>query len=105
MTGSANTTTRHPPLVGTFLVLMVLLAATVILATVELGALAIPVMLAIAVAKAALIALYFMHARYDGWMTWVVVGAALFWLTVLISITLIDYWSRAWMPIPEGWMP
>ena len=49
--------------VGIFLSLMVLTAATVAAAYVNLGALNIVVALAIATVKATLVVLYFMHAR------------------------------------------
>jgi cytochrome c oxidase subunit 4 len=102
---TTNTSAPHPPLVGIFLALIALLAATVAFATRDLGPFAVPVMLTIALAKAALIVLYFMHARYAGWLTWVVVATALVWMAILVVTTLLDYWSRGWMPIPDGWMP
>lgn len=107
MTQSTNTRTHdpHPPLVGIFMVLIALLGVTVIFSTLDLGVLSVPVMLTIALAKAVLIVLYFMHVRYAGWLTWVVVATALVWIAILVTITLMDYWSRDWMPVPEGWIP
>ena len=50
--------------------------------------------LAIATTKATFVVLYFMHMRYSSRLVWVIVAAALFWLAILFSLTLSDYWSR-----------
>ena len=61
--------------------------------------------LAFSTAKAALIALYFMHARESKWLTWVVFVSAVFWLSILFVLTLSDYLARglgyeAWVASP-----
>ena len=53
--------------------------------------------LAIACVKAALVALFFMHLINSGRATWLVVLAALYWLAILLGLTLADYLSRAWL--------
>ncbi len=55
------------------------------------------VALAIAVFKATLVVLYFMHARYSPKRTQLVIIAGLFWLALLLLLTLADYLSRATM--------
>ena len=55
------------------------------------------VALAIAVFKATLVVLYFMHARYSPKRTQLVIIAGLFWLALLLLLTLSDYMSRATM--------
>ena len=50
--------------------------------------------LAIAVTKATLVILYFMHVRYSPRLTWVVVTAGFFWLGIMILLTLGDYMTR-----------
>jgi cytochrome c oxidase subunit 4 len=50
--------------------------------------------LVIAVAKSALVILYFMHLRYSGRLTWVFAGAGLFWLLILLGGTIDDYLTR-----------
>jgi len=55
------------------------------------------VALAIAVFKATLVVLYFMHARYSPKRTQLVIIAGLFWLALLLLLTLSDYLSRATM--------
>ena len=52
------------------------------------------VALTIAVTKATLVILYFMHVRYSPRLTWVVVTAGFFWLAIMIVLTLADYMTR-----------
>jgi len=53
----------------------------------------------IAVIKATLVVLYFMHVRYSSRLIWVVFTSALFWLAILFALTFSDYWTRDWLPI------
>ena len=76
--------------------LMVLTAATVLVATFDLGRLNVIVALSIAVLKATLVVLYFMHVRYSSKLTWVFVGAGFFWLAILVAFTLSDFATRGW---------
>jgi cytochrome c oxidase subunit 4 len=80
--------------VGIFLSLMVLTAATVAAAYVNLGPFNIVIALAIASVKATLVVLYFMHARYSPKRTHLVIIAAVFWLAVMLALTLSDYVTR-----------
>ncbi|WP_058188128.1 cytochrome C oxidase subunit IV family protein [Terracidiphilus gabretensis] len=52
--------------------------------------------IAIAVTKATLVVLFFMHVKYSPKLTKLTVGAGLFTFLVLIFMTLSDYISRAW---------
>src|SRR5438128_12421749 len=54
--------------------------------------------LTIAVIKATLVVLYFMHVRYSSRLIWVIVASALFWLAILFALTFSDYWTRGWFP-------
>ena len=85
---------------GIFGALMVLTAITVAVAWVNLGSLNILVALGVAVFKATLVVLYFMHLKYSSKLTWVVLGSGLFWLFILLSILMADYATRAWMATP-----
>jgi cytochrome c oxidase subunit IV len=85
---------------GIFGALMVLTIITVAVAWVNLGSLNILVALGVAVIKASLVVLYFMHVKYSSKLTWMVVGAGVFWLFILLSITMADYLTRGWMPSP-----
>ena len=73
---------------------MVLTAATVAAAYVNLGPFNIVIALAIASLKATLVVLYFMHARYSPKRTHMVIIAAVFWLAIMLALTLSDYVTR-----------
>jgi cytochrome c oxidase subunit IV len=80
--------------------LMVLMIATAALSRVDLGAWSTPVALAIAVIKALLVILFFMHVRYEGaTITWVMVVAGFFWLGILLTLTMTDYLSRGYIGV------
>jgi cytochrome c oxidase subunit 4 len=57
----------------------------------------------IAVTKAVLIILYFMHVLYSSRLSWVWVGAGFFWLVIMFALTFSDYLTRGWLPVPTGW--
>jgi cytochrome c oxidase subunit 4 len=63
------------------------------------GNLNVIIALTIAVTKATLVVLYFMHVRYSSRLIWVVFTSALFWLAILFVFTLSDYWTRDWLSI------
>jgi cytochrome c oxidase subunit IV len=86
---------------GIFGALMVLTALTVGAAFVDLGFLNIIVALTIAVVKASLVVLFFMHVKYGNRMNWVVIGSGVFWLLILLGMLMLDYSSRGWMPVPQ----
>lgn len=77
-------------------------ALTVWVANYDLGRWNAIVALSIAVFKATLVVLYFMHVRYSSKLTWVFVGAGIIWLLILFAFTLSDYMTRAWVPISTG---
>lgn len=86
---------------GIFLALMVLTMITVWVAFQDLGPLNDIVAMGIAVTKACLVILYFMHVRYSSRMSKITVVAGFIWLAIMIGITLTDYLSRA--RIIETW--
>jgi len=81
---------------------MVLTAITVSIAFINLGSLNFPVALAIAILKATLVILFFMHVKYSSQMTKLICGSAFFFLFVLFGLTLSDYLSRGWFVAPGG---
>lgn len=85
-----------------FATLILLTGITVSVAFIDLGRLNAIVALAIAVGKAVLVVLIFMHVRYSSRLTWIVVAGGVFWLMLLIALTLSDYLTRSWMPV-IGW--
>ena len=82
-----------------FAALMGLTALTVFAAFQHLGVWNTPVALAIAVSKALLVALVFMHLSHSPKLTRLVVTASVLWLAFLIVITASDYLTRPWLPI------
>lgn len=58
------------------------------------------VALLIAISKATLVVLFFMHVKYSPRLTQIVVACSLVWLLILIAITVSDYLSRGWLGNP-----
>jgi cytochrome c oxidase subunit 4 len=88
--------------VWVFLALMALTLITVSVAFLHLGAFNDIVALTIAVTKACLVVLYFMHVRYSSPMTKLVVIAGVVWLIILIGLTLSDYLTRDLIRTPAA---
>ncbi|MBI4264516.1 MAG: cytochrome C oxidase subunit IV family protein [Acidobacteria bacterium] len=82
--------------------LMMLTAITVAAAFTNLGMLNFPVALSIAIIKATLVILFFMHLKYSSRLTKLICGAAFFFLMILFGLTLSDYLSRGWFVSPRG---
>ncbi len=80
-----------------FAALMVLLIVTLLAAQQNLGELNLIVALTIAVIKAVLIVLFFMHFRDSDTLTWLVGGATFVWFGIMIVLTMTDYISRDWI--------
>src|SRR5258707_3913720 len=83
--------------------LMVLTAVTVAVSRVDLGPLNLAVALGIAITKAVLVILYFMHVRYGDHLVKVFVAAGFLFLLIMLSITMSDYMTRGWIVTPSGW--
>ena len=88
------------PTVKTFIAvwaaLLVLTALTVFVATLDLGPFNAIVALTIATVKALLVMLFFMELRYSTALTKVAVISAVFFLFLLVGLTLSDYLTRGW---------
>lgn len=82
-----------------FAALAVLTVVTWSVAKLDLGRMNAVVAMTIAVIKATLVVLYFMHVRYSSRLTWVFVGAGFFWLAIMVALTLSDYMTRGWLTI------
>ena len=89
-----------------FAILLALTAVTTAVAYVDLGIMNVVVMLAIAVVKAVLVILFFMHVRYSSRLTWVVVASGFVWLGLLVGITGMDLLVRSRLPFANSvWPP
>lgn len=80
-----------------YIALLVLLALTVAVSYIDVGAWGIVVAMGIAVAKALLVLLYFMHLRYSSRVTWLFAAAGFVWLSILMVLAMSDYLSRGWI--------
>lgn len=90
--------------VAVFLTLMVLTAVTVAVAFIDLGPFNTIAAMSIALVKATLVVLFFMHIRYaPSPLYWLFFLAGLFWLALMLVLALSDYLSRGWIPSPSGW--
>jgi cytochrome c oxidase subunit 4 len=89
-----------------FALLMVLLVITVVAAfKVHIGHEGnIILALGIAVIKAVLVVLFFMHVQYASRLTKIFVVAGFVWLGIMFSLTFSDYLTRAWLPVSRGWV-
>ena len=85
-----------------FATLLGLTLLTLGVAFLDLGPLNPILALTIAVGKALLVLLFFMHLRYSSSLIWLVCGVGLLWVILLLTITLSDYLTRPWLPI-TGW--
>jgi cytochrome c oxidase subunit IV len=81
-----------------FAALIVLTGLTTTVAFFDLGLFNPVVALSIAILKATLVVLFFMHLKYGSRLTWVIAGASIFWLGILLVLILSDYATRGW-----GW--
>jgi cytochrome c oxidase subunit 4 len=82
-----------------FLALLVLTAITVGVSRLPIGTeWHMVIGLTIAVAKALLVILFFMHVIYSSRLTWVVALGGLLWLAILIFLTMNDYFARGMYP-------
>ena len=83
-----------------YVALMILLGATVGAAYIDLGRFNFTLSILIAIAKATLILMIFMHVRYGEKLVWVFSTGAFLWLAILITLSLNDYFTRGWLHIP-----
>ena len=83
--------------------LLCLTGLTTGVAYIDLGVFNTVVALAIAVAKMMLVVLFFMHVKYITGLPRIVMIAAIFWLAIMMSITLSDELTRNWAPPGRPW--
>lgn len=91
--------------VAVLVALLLLLALTTWLGFVDLGKF-LPGMwwnvgfaIAIALLKALLVLMFFMHVKYQSRLTWLFAAAGFIWLSILIGLSMNDYMTRNW---PRG---
>jgi cytochrome c oxidase subunit 4 len=96
---------EHSPSTSTyfavFAALLVLTFVTVVVARIDLGPANTLVAMAVAVTKALLVILFFMHVKYGTRMTKLTALAGFAWLALMILMIMSDYYGRGNIfPIP-----
>jgi cytochrome c oxidase subunit 4 len=86
-----------------FIALLIATALTTWIAFQDLGKWNVVVALAIAVCKASLVVLFFMHVKYNKGLSRIVLVGAIFWLGIMITFTLSDELTRNWGVPPQAW--
>ena len=79
-------------MVGTFITWKV--------AYIDLGPFNIVVALAIAIMKASLVILFFMHVKYSTKLTKAIVASGFFFMLIMVFFTMSDILSRDWIGVP-----
>ena len=77
-------------------ILLVLTGVTVAASFAEMGVFNPIIALFIAVVKATIVVLFFMHVKYSSKLTKLTVAGGVFTFHVQVVMTLADYFSRAW---------
>ena len=80
----------------TFGMLMFLTILTIFAGFQNFGMWSTPIALGIATVKAALVVVIFMHGYSSSPLTWVIILASMFFLTIMLGLMLSDYVSRGW---------
>ena len=85
-----------------FFALMILTAVTVAAAYLDLGQFNFAVAMVIAGFKASLVVWFFMHVKWQSALTKLTLATGLFFLAILLGMSLIDYTSKDFtgMPVP-----
>jgi cytochrome c oxidase subunit 4 len=86
-----------------FAALIVFTGLTTSVAFINLGQWNTVVALAIAVSKASLVVLFFMHLRWSTGLMRMVLLSAFVWFAILVALTLSDEFTRQWTPVPSSW--
>jgi cytochrome c oxidase subunit 4 len=83
--------------VAVFLALLVGTGLTVAASYVDLGMWNTPVAMLIALTKASLVVFFFMHLKYSPKLFWLCMGAAAFFLVLMLTGIGSDYVARAYL--------
>lgn len=83
-----------------FGLLMVLTVVTWAVTYVDLGEFNLILAMAVAITKAMLVIIYFMHMKWSPKLFKVTIGSSVFFLLIMFTLTLSDYLSRGRMGLP-----
>ena len=88
--------------IAVFLALALLTVVTVWVTGHDFGPFNLVVALGVAITKATLVVLYFMHARYSPKLTGIVIASSLAFFVILVFLILTDYLTRPWPLVATG---
>lgn len=83
-----------------FAALMVLTVVTWAITYIDLGEFNLVLAMAVAITKAMLVIVYFMHLKWSPKLIKVTIGSSIFFLMIMFTMTLSDYLSRPEMGLP-----
>jgi cytochrome c oxidase subunit 4 len=94
-------TVTHPPRIywRNCAALMLLFALTWSIGYIDLGMFNVIIALAIAIIKALLVALFFMHIKGSSRLLHLAATVGVIWLLIMLTLTLTDYFTRGWVPL------
>lgn len=97
---SENHSVGLPTYFGVFAALMVFTALTVWVAFQDFGAYNNVIALGIAVIKATLVVLFFMHVIHSTPLTKIILVTSLFFFLLLVAFVYADVWTRGLLDLP-----
>lgn len=77
-----------------FAALMALLVVTIGVSFIDMGIFNWVAAVTIAVVKASLVIMYFMHVKYGTHLSWMVATMGVLWFLILVVLTLSEYLAR-----------
>jgi cytochrome c oxidase subunit IV len=86
-----------------FVALLILAALTTGVSYIDLGVFNTVIAMLIATSKMLLVALFFMHLRYKPGLSRATTIVGLFWLGLLVGLSLVDTFTRHWTPQGNAW--
>ena len=84
--------------------LMALTAITVVASRIDLGPMNVWVAVLIAMTKASIVVLFFMHVKYSSPLIKLTAACGFIWLLFLFGLTFADYIGRTMVDPPKAWI-
>lgn len=79
--------------------MLMLLLANILIGYLNLGWFSMFIALGIAAMQASILALFLMFGLFEKALVRVIIGGALLWFMILMTLTMTDYITRNWVPI------
>ena len=89
---------------GIFGLLMLLTGVTVGASRIDMGDWNVVVAVLIAVVKASVVVLFFMHVKYSGPLIKLTAAVGFVWLLFMFGLTFADYFGRTLIEPPKAWI-